>query len=94
MYEKEHLVSFSKSTLGIYCADCADYAHMSVKLEDSTVHALQYITGTPLNRLFSFAVNKNVLMQLMEVITSVKESVIDKKMKSFEMLSIQEELNA
>ena len=92
--EKEHLVSFSKSTLGIYCADCADYAHMSVKLEDSTVHALQYITGTPLNRLFSFAVNKNVLMQLMEVITSVKESVIDKKMKSFEMLSIQEELNA
>ena len=33
-------------------------------------------------------------MQLMEVITSVKESVIDKKMKSFEMLSIQEELNA
>lgn len=92
--EKEHLVSFSKSTLGIYCEDCADYAHMSVKLEDSTVHALQYITGTPLNRLFSFAVNKNVLMQLMEVITSVKESVIDKKMKSFEMLSIQEELNA
>ncbi len=91
--EKSSFYSFSKRTLGVYCEDCRRFASDAVVLNPSTVYTLQYIVTSPIEKLFSFIVNDEVLRQLSEVAGAIRRNAVDKTMKSLQMLELQEEIN-
>ncbi len=84
--EKEGLTLFSAARGGLLCGRCGGGAPRGIKLDTSAVHALQYIVGTPVERLYTFAVSKEVLKELEEAAGRYIETYVDQKFKSLEIL--------
>ncbi len=57
------------------------------RLLESTRYACQYITESPLNKLFSFALSEEVLNELDMIARKYRAMFIDRPLKSLEMLS-------
>ena len=58
----------------------------NMELMDSTRYAIDYIVRTPLEKLYSFNVTKEVLDQLCKVADIYRNRFIDRPLKSLEML--------
>ncbi len=54
--------------------------------EDSTRYALAHITGSPIEKLYTFAVSDRVFSQLEAVSAAARARVMDRKFKSLEIL--------
>ena len=52
----------------------------------STVYAVNYITGTAVEQLYTFTVTKEVLLELSWIADNFRARFVDKKMKSLEIL--------
>ena len=57
------------------------------RLLESTKYAMQFITESPLNKLFSFTLSEEVLKELDSVTRRYRNTFIDRPIKSLEMLS-------
>ncbi|MBQ6589548.1 MAG: DNA repair protein RecO [Butyrivibrio sp.] len=55
-------------------------------LLESTKYAMEYISSSPLNRLFSFSLTEEVLDELDRVTKEYRRKYIDRSLKSLEML--------
>jgi DNA repair protein RecO (recombination protein O) len=55
-------------------------------LLDSTRYAMDYITTSPLEKLYSFSLSKEVLDELDDITESFRKRFIDRPLKSLEML--------
>ena len=55
-------------------------------LLESTKYAMEYISSSPLNRLFSFSLTEEVLDELDRVTKEYRRKYIDRPLKSLEML--------
>ncbi|MBQ6128174.1 MAG: DNA repair protein RecO [Lachnospiraceae bacterium] len=56
------------------------------KLSDSAVYAINFIVNTPVEKLYTFAVNDSVLLELTEVADTYRRRFIDRKFKSLDFL--------
>ena len=56
------------------------------KFLDSTVYTVNYIATSPLKKLYSFDVSKEVLSELEDITAEYRKRSIDKPLKSLEML--------
>ena len=56
-------------------------------LSDSTRYSLEFITGTPLEKLYTFSVSEQVIDELCAVTRSYRGRFIDRPLKSSEMLA-------
>lgn len=82
------LDKFSMRNGGMLCDSCGGEAADKIRLMPDTVYALQYIVTAPLERLFTFTVSSEVLMQLTMVLKSLCDETFDKPLKSLEMLEM------
>jgi DNA repair protein RecO (recombination protein O) len=77
-FDSEHFV--------IICDECVGEHRRYQELSQSTLYTLQYIAGTPVERLYTFQVTEQVLLQMKKVIEFCKNKVIDREFKTEEFL--------
>lgn len=58
---------------------------------ESTRYTMDYIAATPIEKLYTFLVNEEVLWELKCITDIYRKKYIDRKMKSLEMLALLEE---
>ncbi|MGN0316651.1 MAG: DNA repair protein RecO [Lachnospira sp.] len=86
--KEDDLTVYSLSGYGVYCRKCANDIYDGVRISPSTLYTLQYIVTAPLNKLFTFSVSDEVLLELKLVSQRICSTAFDKKFKSSEMLSM------
>ena len=77
---------FSLKRPGILCEACANQEPGNFKIQDSTIYTLQFIFGTPVEKLYSFLVNEAVLKDLERISSKYFLQTLDKPMKTLEIL--------
>jgi len=83
---QNELSAFSVWENGCICKECKGQVSDAVFISVSTVYTLQYIVSSPVEKLYTFQVSKEVLLQLQEIIRRCIERQMDRKMKSLEFL--------
>ena len=84
--DKESEKIFSVRRGGLVCRACAKNVPDGRKLLLSTLYTLQYIMASPVEKLYTFVVKDEVLIQLGEIVTEYMEVYVGKKFKSLEIL--------
>lgn len=84
--DKDRPAVFSAMRGGLVCLECEKNVTDGIILDTSTLHTLQYIVGTPVEKLYTFTVSENVLRELEMVIGRYMDVYVDKKFKSLEIL--------
>ena len=77
---------FSVKRGGLLCSACEGRAKDGRKLLPSTLYTLQYIVATPVEKLYTFVVKEEVLLELKEVVEAYFGEYVGKKFKSLEIL--------
>lgn len=83
---EENIIYFSAAKGGMICKNCEKKALDLISVGNSTLYTLQFIFTSKLGSLFTFAVTKEVLLQLKLITKRMSLLYIDKKMKSLELL--------
>lgn len=86
--KKEGLVLFSAARGGILCRECEKDAADAIAIGQSTLYTLQYIVGTPVEKLYTFTVSCQVLEELKKVSGRCVDVYIGHTFRSLEMLEI------
>ena len=86
--KEENLHRFSAEKGGMICDDCKSSASDLMYIGDSTVYTMQYIISSPVEKLYTFTVKKEVLDELKKVVDHYRRLYVDHTMKSLELLSI------
>lgn len=84
--KQEDLSLFSVELGGMLCKECRRCAHDAVRLQNSTVYTMQFILATKVEKLYSFTVQDDVLMELKHRIDRYRQTYIDHKFKSLELI--------
>ena len=84
--KEEGLKFFSIFHTGMVCGECKAAAKDGLLLNPSTVYALQYIVGAPVEKLYTFTVSAEVLAELRMILDRWREKYLEKRMKSLEIL--------
>lgn len=79
---------FSVKKGGRVCVKCIRDVFDGMELEVSTWHALQYIVGSSIEKLYTFTVSEAVLRELEMVMERYLDVYVDKQFKSLEILEI------
>lgn len=82
---KENMAFFSKTNRGCICQKCHPPAE-AVSLMDSTFYALQYIVTASIEKLYTFKVTEEVLLQLEQMAAYCMRLGVDKKFKSLQFM--------
>jgi len=83
---KERPVVFSVKRGGLLCSECDKGVYDGICLHPSTLYAMQYIIGTPVEKLYTFNVTDEVLEELEFVTRKYMDTYVDKNFKSLEIL--------
>ncbi len=88
---RENLQVYNAAQGGLLCADCLEglmfpKEERGLQVSESLIYTMQYITASPLNRLFTFAVEDTVLRELEMVMNRHMDRYIDRSFKSKEIL--------
>lgn len=79
---------FSSKYRGLICEECDSLAKDGIRINESTLYALQYIVSTPVEKVYSFTVSDEVLGQLKQIMKQYIGLYVDKTFKSLEILEI------
>lgn len=83
---KERPCVFSVKKGGLVCSECDRDVYDGMKLNTSTLYAMQYVTGTPVEKLYTFTLSEEVLAELGKVLERYLDVYVDKRFKSLEIL--------
>ena len=86
--DKTRPAVFSVKKGGRVCCECDRDVFDGMELDTSTWHALQYIEGTPVERLYTFKVSENVMKELDLVVQRYMDVYVEKRFKSLEILEL------
>ena len=62
------------------------YEFHGEKLRESTIYAMQYIISSPVEKLYTFTVSEEVLLELQRIMARLCRTFIDKKLKTLEII--------
>lgn len=81
---------FSQTLHGIVCRECVErrVAPDAVRISGSAVYAMEFIVSQPMNKLYTFTVNQQVLGELERCIHTYVERNTDRKFKSLQILEV------
>lgn len=85
---KDRGMVFSSKNHGLVCEECQSLASDGIALDDSTLYTLQYIVSSPIEKLYTFAVSKEVLLRLKKMMKQYLGMYVDKQFKSLEILEM------
>ncbi len=77
---------FSMKACGVLCEECKKRADDAFKITESTVYTMQYIITSSIEKLFTFKVSDQVLMELNYIMKKYMRAYIDKEFKSLPIL--------
>lgn len=88
--KREENMLFSGQGGGLLCAACAGKSPFYDKrrLSAAALYAMQYIIGTPVERLYTFTVTEEVLKELEDCIGAYLQIYVNHTFKSLEFLEI------
>ena len=84
----ENGVIFSSKNHGLICEECKVLATDGIRINNSTLYALQYIVSSSIEKLYTFTVSDEVLGQLRRVLKQYIGMYVDKRFKSLEILEM------
>lgn len=79
---------FSVQKSGVICDHCLDKGGRLIYMSASTLYAIQYIITSPIEKLYTFNVSREVLRELQRIMESYIKERIDRSFKSLEILEI------
>lgn len=79
-------VVFSALKGGVLCPSCAGGIIDGIRLNPSTLYALQYIVSSSIEKLYTFTVSEEVLRELKMLMERYMDVYVDKHFKSLEIL--------
>ena len=82
----EELMAFSVRENGVVCSLCKRQVADAMPIAISTVYALQYIVSSPVEKLYTFQVSQEVLLELQKIVKQCMNQRMDRKIKSLEIL--------
>lgn len=83
---KDQPCTFSVKKGGLVCHSCGKDAYDGIKLNTSTLYAMQFIVSTPIEKLYTFNLSSEVLDELGKVVERYLDVYVDKRFKSLEIL--------
>lgn len=84
---KNYKFAFHSEAGGLVCAECEKRNSQYINVNDSTIYTMQYIITSTIEKLYTFTVNDEVLMELKNCMDSYREYNIDRKIKSLDLLN-------
>lgn len=85
--KNEDVSMFSVIKGGMLCDKCAGKAGDTVHLDTSTIYAMQYITTSKIEKLYTFIVNEEVLNEIGFIMKRYVKNYVDKEFNSLEILN-------
>lgn len=82
--EREKVFSVKRG--GLVCAGCSERVTDGKMLLPSTLYTLQFIAGTPVEKLYTFVVKEEVLEELESVVGEYLQRYVGKRFKALEIL--------
>ncbi len=82
----KELKYFSVIKGGTLCADCMAKANDSIPVLTSTLYALQYIIARPVEKLYTFVLKDEILMELEFIMRRYINRFVDREFKSLGIL--------
>lgn len=89
---KEFPMQYSMQRRGVFCRDCQGQLRDGILLEDTLLYTMQYIIATPVEKLYTFTVNQEVLAGLESFCRKYIAVCVDHTFKSLEILNCYESL--
>lgn len=86
--QKENLHIFSVRRGGIFCAKCGSEGP-GMQILDSTRYTMQYIISTPIEKLYTFTVSKEVLAELKTIMKQYMDYYVHHDFKSLLLFNSQ-----
>ncbi len=77
---------FNSEAGGLICQNCNKNGANSIRVSDSTIYTMQYIITSTIEKLYTFTVSEEVMLELRRCVEGYSRIYIDKKMKSVELL--------
>ncbi len=84
---KEDLTHFDATFGGVCCVKCALKYKVNIRVSETLVYTLQYILSTPLNKIYSFKLEKDKEEELAWIANRFRCEYVDKNFKSLEILA-------
>ena len=79
-------MKFSVRKGGLVCRKCEVHAPDAVMVGTSTLYTLQYIISSKVEKLYTFAVKEEVLLELENLIRNYLNVYVGRNFKSLEIL--------
>lgn len=79
---------FDSSAGGILCSNCRKAGGQAVHISGSTVYTLQFVLSSPLEKLYTFKVSKEVMKELERVSESFLKQYVSHHFKSLDFLEL------
>lgn len=79
---------FSIKEGGLLCENCVQQGNHLMKIDTSTLYAMQYIASSSIEKLYTFTVSEKVLKKLKKIVSEYLLFYVDKTFKSLEILEI------
>ena len=83
---RERPCVFSVKEGGLVCSECGQNVYDGMRLNTSTLYAMQFIVGTPVEKLYTFTLSDEVLQELRKVMERYLDVYVDHRFKSLEIL--------
>ena len=84
--KKEKLIALSVKRGGMFCEDCGKEASAR-RILDSTRYAMQFIIATPVERLYTFSLSAEVLLELTDILREYMLCYVRHEFKSLHIFS-------
>lgn len=81
-----NLAYFSTKLGGMVCQECVSVEQSPMRISNSTLYTLQFIITSPIEKLFTFKVSKQVLSELQNIMKKYIKMYIEKEFKSLPIL--------
>lgn len=88
--EEGETVWFSQELHGILCKNCAFRCRDARPVSKAALYAMRYMVCTPMGRLYTFTVTREVQKELEQLIHTYVSMNTDKRFKSLEILEMME----
>lgn len=82
----ERPMQFSVKKGGLVCEECGSDVIDCMKLHPSTLYSMQYIESSKIEKLYTFLVTEEVLIELEKVMERYCDVYVEKRFKSLEIL--------
>ena len=83
---KENLTGLSFHRGGVLCSTCSEKERGVQRISESALYTLQYITASPVEKLFRFTVTPEVLEEVDHLVGACVKNYIDRPFRSLEIL--------